>query len=518
MAQTSLSRLQNLIIKLEKENVKLRDLLNERKEKQENAENQLYYYKKNIETIVKNAVNKAVEQLINENQQLKLENQRLKSILNNSSENSGLPTSKTPIDKEKRVPNSRIKSEKSKGGQVGHKKNKLERFKENEITDTCIHEVVRCTCGCEKLKDLGVRTTKDLFDVNIRLMKIRNEFHTYKCARCGKIIESPVPLNLKEENQYGENVQALALSLVNEGYVSYHRTKELISGFTGGELTMSEGYIVKLQKRCYDKLSNFDNEIKKSLLKEKVINWDDTVINIDKKQGCLRFYGTNEIAFYVAHEKKNKEGLDEDGILKNLSKDTVVVHDHNKVNYNDEYEFTNAECCVHLIRDLKKVQENLNHNWTNQLINLLIETNNKRKEYINSSIMYFDQEVSDKVSIEYDKIILQAKEENRKDFSKYYGNEEKTLIKRLIDYKENYLLWVLRFDVPFSNNLSERSLRSSKTKMKVSGQFSNLKNAEYFARIKTYIETCKRNNKNVHEALVKLISDNPYTVDELLNN
>ena len=38
------------------------------------------------------------------------------------------------------------------------------------------------------------------------------------------------------------------------------------------------------------------------------------------------------------------EGLDEDNILKLLSPTTTVVHDHNNVNYNEDYSFQNAEC------------------------------------------------------------------------------------------------------------------------------------------------------------------------------
>ncbi len=105
-----------------------------------------------------------------------------------------------------------------------------------------------------------------------------------------------------------------------------------------------------------------------------------------------------------------------------------------------------------------------------------------------------------------------------KDFNSYYGTDERRLIKRLENYKDNYLLWVLRFDIPFSNNLSERSLRNAKTKMKVSGQFSNIQNAEYFARIKSYIETCKSNDINPYEALKRLIEDNPYTLSEMKIN
>ena len=52
--------------------------------------------------------------------------------------------------------------------------------------------------------------------------------------------------------------------------------------------------------------------------------------------------------------------------------------------------------------------------------------------------------------------------------------------------------------------------------MKVSGQFQNISNAEYYASIRSYIETCYRNNVNGHEALIRLIQDNPYTLEEIL--
>lgn len=513
--ETSLSKLQNQVDKLQKENTKLKDLLDIQKEKNVSLQSQIRYIEKNMKEKISKAIEEFAAKLIDENKKLREENEHLKRILNHDSNNTGIPTSKTPIGKEKRIPNSREKSDLKKGGQIGHSKNKLEKFKDEEITDTYIHELENKKCSCGGCFTLISKRYKDEFDIQIRLMKIRHEFGNYECDCCHKIVNIPIPNNLKEENQYGTNAQALAVSLLNEGCVSYHRIKELINGFTNGEMNMSEGYISKLQKRCYEKLTNFDNELHKIILKQKVLNWDDTVISINSKQSCLRFYGTEKLAYYKAHENKNKQGLDEDEILQYLSKDTVVVHDHNKVNYNDDYNFTNAECCVHLIRNLKELNENLNRKWISDLISLLVSTNNKRKEYINQSIMYFDQEVSDKVILKYDEILKEAEKINKEDFNSYYGRDEKTLIKRLIDYKENYLLWILRFDVPFSNNLSERSLRGSKTKMKVSGQFSNISNAQYYARIKSYIETCKRNGYNAHVAIVKLLDDEPYTIQDM---
>ena len=45
------------------------------------------------------------------------------------------------------------------------------------------------------------------------------------------------------------------------------------------------------------KLSDFDKELHKKILSQKILHWDDTAISIDKKQSCLRFYGTEKLLF-----------------------------------------------------------------------------------------------------------------------------------------------------------------------------------------------------------------------------
>lgn len=513
MKETSLGKLQKTVDKQEKQIINLQELVKVRKEKYRLLQLKYNYLKKNMEKTVEREVNSRCEIIQKENEILKEEILRLKALLNTDSNNSGIPTSKTPIGKSKRIPNSREKTGKSIGGQVGHEKHKLKKFNDEELTDSCYYEIDKCPCGGE-LKETGERA-KDELDIEIRVKKTRHYFKEYECLCCGKKIQVPIPEHLKEENQYGSNVKALALSLINEGCVSYNRTRNLIKGFSSNQIDISEGYLVKQQKKASEKLEQFIKELKQVIIKEKVIHWDDTVIMIDANRGCLRFYGTEKLALYTAHEKKNKEGLDIDSVLNILDKDTVVVHDHNTINYNEDYEFQNAECCVHLIRDLEKLKEESNHEWVNELIVLLKETNQERKKYISQGNEYFEELFIEEVQNKYDDIISKAKEINKKEYNSYFGQDEKALINRLIKYKENYLMWVIRFDVPFSNNLSERSLRGSKTKMKVSGQFKNIENARYYSNIKSYIETCKRNNINVHEALVRLSENNPLTIEEI---
>lgn len=516
MAENSLSKLQNKVIALEKKIANLQDYVAVRKERYLNLQHKYNYLEKNMDKKVNDAVLDATKDLRNENEKLKEENEKLRQLLNLDSNNSGIPTSKTSIGKKKRIPNLREKSNKSVGGQIGHQKHKLTKFLDDEITDRYYHEIAKCPCGGE-LKEIGFRE-KDEFDIEIRVKKIRHRFMEYECTCCNQILNVPIPNELKEENQYGNNVKALALSLINEGCVSFNRTRNLIRGFSDNQLDMSEGYLVKLQKKCSDKLETFINDLKRKIINEKVLYWDDTVISINQKDSCLRFYGTEKLALFTAHERKNKIGLDNDGILSNLTKETIVVHDHNTINYNNEYNFENAECCVHLLRELKKLDDILNREWMKELKKLLTETNEKRKEYLENDKEYFEDIFIDEVMLKYDEILLQAKKINKEDFNKYHGKEERALINRLLKYKENYLMWVIRFDIDFSNNLSERSLRSSKTKMKISGQFKNIVNAEYYANIKSYIETCKRNNINEHEAITRLFNNSPLTIEEILES
>ena len=317
-----------------------------------------------IEEQLKNKVKELEEKHQNLLKEKDFEIARLKALLNMDGNNHGIPTSQTPIHKNKVIPNTREKSDKSKGGQKGHKKHRLEKFKDEEITEICEHSMETCPCcNSDTIKKTGEVKEKDELDYKIVVIKRRHLFTEYECEKCGKKFHKEIPNNLKEENQYGPQVQALELTLMNQANVTINKAQKITYGLTNGEIDLSEGYISKLQKRASDKLSNFMEEMKTEIIKQPLLHWDDTVIMINTKRSCLRFYGTEKLAMYTAHSQKDKNGLDEDGILNVLTKETVVVHDHNKVNYNEDYYFRNAECNVHLIRDLKKVVENLNHTW-----------------------------------------------------------------------------------------------------------------------------------------------------------
>ena len=448
----------------------------------------------------------------------KQERDKYLASLNLDGTTSGIPTSKTPLNKKKLIPNTREKSGKSIGGQFGHKKHKLERFKDEEINET--EEIIpnECPkCHSKKLIVLDTEITKDELDYEIKVIKKRYHYKNCECEDCHNIFREMIPNRLKEENQYGNKVQAHALSLMNIGNVPINKVRRILSGLTNDEINLSEGYIAKLQKRASKLLEDFIENLKSYICNLNVVHWDDTVIFINRKRACLRGYCDQDVILYTAHEKKNKKGLDEDDILKQLSDTVKVVHDHNKVNYNEDYVYVNVECCIHLERDFKKVKLNIPEStWSKKLKELFSNYNHKRNEYLSQNIESFSLEETNEFMIKFDEYILLGIEENKQHGKSHYFKDEKTLLTRLMEYRDNYTYWLYDFTIPYTNNEAERSLRGVKTKMKVSGQFQNIENARYYASIKSYVETCHRNGINETEALIRLLDNTPYTIDEII--
>ncbi len=509
---------------IERENKELRKKVNIAEDLQQRLEKKLKNQEIESEKVIseKDAEIAALKRkLIEQTKELDLtkeERDKYLAELNIDGTTSGIPTSMTPINKKKIIPNTREKSGKAKGGQKGHQKHKLEAFKEEEINEKEEVKLNKCPkCESNDLKELNSETIKDELDYEIKIIKKRYYFKEYECNHCHSIVRQNIPNHLKEENQYGNKVQAHALSLINVGNVSINKVRRIIFGLTSNEINLSEGYICKLQRKASTLLEDFIKELKEYIITLYVLHWDDTVIFVNGKRACLRGYCDKFVALYTAHEQKDKIGLDEDAILQNLPSTSKVVHDHNKVNYNEDYVYVNVECCVHLERDLEKVKLNIEEStWSKKLKELFSSYNKKRNEYLAKGIESFSFEETNEFMIKFDEYILLGIEENKSHGKSYYFANEKALLSRLTEYRDNYTYWLFDFSIPYTNNEAERGLRGIKTKMKVSGQFQNIANAQYYANIKSYIETCHRNGINEVEALTRLLGGNPYSVKEII--
>ena len=289
-----------------------------------------------------------------------------------------------------------------------------------------------------------------------------------------------------------------------------------MEGFITDGTVPSLGFIGKVQKKAARMLTGFEEEVRKYILKQRILYWDDTVIFIDTARGCFRFYGNEHAALYKAHQTKGAVGLKEDGILENLSDETYLMHDHVSINYRKEFLFKNLECDQHLNRDLQKNIQDTGHSWSKELKELIAGMLHKKHEKEKEGLTSFTDEEANEFENKVMELLTRGGKECAKDQSRYFHNDEQRILKRIRDYYNNYFMWIGDFSLPTTNNLSERSLRMTKTKLKVAGQFWKVETAREFALVRTYTETCRRNGINEHQALRRLMEGNPYTLEEVM--
>lgn len=182
-----------------------------------------------------------------------------------------------------------------------------------------------------------------------------------------------------------------------------------------------------------------------------------------------------------------------------------------------KYNLNHSVCCAHLLGELNGVIENHKEqaNWAISFQKLLLKMNKLKLKTIKkgkTSISYYH---SRKFSSEYDSIMEEAKKLNTPpEKSKKRGRPKKgkvlCLVDRLIDHKGEVCLFINDFNVPFTNNLAEQSIRMVKVKAKVSGGFRTKEGANIFTTIKSYLGTAKKHGINSHEAILAALSGDDY--------
>ncbi len=254
-----------------------------------------------------------VEELIKQNEDLKKQVEHYEAISNHDGTNTGIPTLQTPINKEKVIPNSRTRSGKTRGGQKGHERHIMKPPSDDEVDEITVNEYVpkeeECCpmCGGHSYTHTGETREGNEYDMKISIIKNTTVFKQRQCSCGHKYYEGR-----KEHycsNTYGPNLKAMILSLINSNNVTINKVASFIKEITNGRLSPSEGSIVKLQKQISKKLKEFKEELRQIILGQELLHWDDSVVFVNLARACFRFYGTENIAYYTAHEHKDLEGI-----------------------------------------------------------------------------------------------------------------------------------------------------------------------------------------------------------------
>lgn len=448
--------------------------------------------------VEKETLEKKISALTEENTKLKAEVARLKSNDDNDSHNSSKPpSSDQKPSKAVNEYNSRKSEGRKSGGQAGHKGRTL------RIADVKRRLQEK---GIEiEIEEIGEKRTKYkdrlVIDLPLSVKPIMKRFYADADGQVR------IPPAYKNEVTYGENIKALVMVLYGQGVQSIDRIVELIYALTGNVVRLSEGTVSNWLAEMHSKSEQAQQVIEKHLLDAPQVNTDGTVVTENGHQSYIRNFSIADWVLYVSMGSKGHKTLSNIPFLQKYA--GILMHDHETSLYS--YGLGHAECNVHLLRYLVKNGEDTKHTWSGKLLSLLVEMNEYRKRLI----MRGDKAISDKtirrLESRYDELLEYAKQERKDKPSglRWATKEETALLNRLKKYKQNHLLFLHDFNVPFDNNMSERDLRKCKNRQKMSGGFRTDSGKVIFCSLMTITETCKRQGKDLITAFKMLLSGVP---------
>lgn len=436
----------------------------------------------------------ANEELRRENEALREENERLKRTLNNNSRNSSMPPSTNQPGRAANTYNSRKSTDKKAGGQPGHKGRHLSKTDvEKKIADGEYEH---------RLEEIGTRGEDYVvrYRLDVEVKTIATEIRIYADENGNYNI----PEEMRAEVFYGDSVKAIAGFLYSEGNVANDKIQEFINSISGDSLSISTGSIYGFCEEMGQKCKEKRHEIESKISNAEVVCTDATTVKTNGEQSYIRNFSTEDSVLYEESSRKNLQSLEGMGVLKNY--DGILVHDHETAMYH--FGAGHGECNVHIARYLQKNTEETRNTWSCDMSGFLHGMNCARKELIGAGEKSFTQEQLKRYESRYDEIIAKGREQNQHTPGEVAKKEESRLLKRLEKYKSNHLLFLHNFNVPFSNNMSEKDLRTCKSRQKMSGGFRTEEGRQMFCNIKSVIETAKRRGMNIYQSIVSLFAGN----------
>jgi transposase len=433
----------------------------------------------------------------------------LESQIHKDSHNSHIPPSRsshTPVK------NMRTKTGKARGGRKGHKGKTLAMV--DNPAHTVIHEAAMCArCG----KDLSEvlpegYERRQVFDIPPIILEVTEHKAEKKRCSCGHMNTASFPNNVTAPVQYGDNVKSLGIILNAYECVSYDRISELMEHLTGCRI--NESTLCSLQETLSLQLEDFEEKSKEHLCHSEVIHNDETGISVEGKRKWLHVASSEELTHYAIDGKRGKEATDRIGILPYFQ--GTSIHDGWKTYI--QYCCNHGLCNAHHVRELTFFEEEEKAVWARFLKELLLAAKQSVDDARQKGKNCLTPETVRDIETAYDRILFDARANipppvRTGKRGRIKKTKQQNFIERLLRYKDAALLFVHDFRIPFDNNLAERDVRMIKLKQKVSGTFRSLRGAQYFARIRGYISTVRKNGRNVFEEIKNALGGKPFQLE-----
>ena len=424
--------------------------------------------------------------------------QELQAQLKLNSRNSSKPPSSDGYGKPK-PKSTRAKSGKRTGGQPGHPGQTLKMTAHpDHIVDHAPDACTNCGLDLSTAPVLGfeARQVFDIPPIKIEATEHRAQIKTCPC--CQSRNKAAFPEHVNQPVQYGIEIQCVVSYLSQYQMLPYARLKEAMADLF--QVNLSEGTVNNILRRAYQHLDVFDDWSRAIVIASPVAHFDESGLRVGKQLQWLHVAATEHVTYYCRHAKRGYEAMMAMGILEGFK--GYAVHDCWASYF--RFVILHVLCGAHLLRELIYAHEQHHQTWAENLITCLLDAKNEADEARANGALMLDASRINHYDRRYSRILRQGLAElpvvpipSKTKRGRTKQHKVKNLHDRLFKYKAETLAFLYDLTLPFDNNLAERDVRMIKAKLKISGCFRSEEGADIFCRVRGYISTARKQNRNV---------------------
>lgn len=408
-------------------------------------------------------------------------------------------------------------SGKKPGGQPGHVGHALPMV--DQPDQILVHRPAVCGQCQHPLADVPAqryarRQVVDLPPLRLEVWEHRAE--EKRCPVCAHRTWGLFPADVTTAVQYGAQIKALAVYLVEGHLLPYDRTREVLADLFGQGLT--EGAVWAAVHDCAAGLTAVEEQIKEALGTVEVLHNDETGVRVAGHLEWVHVASTAHLTHYAVQAKRGSVATAAIGILPRFGGTSV----HDGLEAYRQYGCAHALCNAHHLRELTAVEEHDQQPWATQMKDLLLEIKAQIAQQQAHGAERISATAREDFVQRYQDILAAGSAANppparADDAPKKRGrpkqSKAKNLLDRLSQHQQEVLAFMDDWRVPFDNNLAERDLRMVKVQQKVSGCFRTPEGAAAFCRIRGYISTLKKQGVQVLPALRQVLLGDPLLPD-----
>ncbi len=338
-------------------------------------------------------------------------NEKIKTLeerLNKNSKNSSNPPSSDGLNKPD--PKSlRKPSGKKPGAQVGHKGSGFKLFKAPD--ETIQHKPEQCD-GCQFAGQCRVCRNSEIryeVDIQVQTKVIAHQTLSFECLRKNsEPVSGSFPQNVNSTIQYGDNLEALVITLNTAGMVGIKRTHDILSAVFG--IPISTGTVCSMVKNCSVILGDTVEKIRQKVCTLPLVHFDETGVRVDKKLHWVHSASNHAFTHLTVEERRGTTGMDSSGVLPHFQ--GTAVHDFWMPYYKYDT-ITHAACNAHLLREMVGVVENdPQQTWAEEMMQLLLRMKTVKERFVCKHKAELTDYYLRGFSLKYDAIVDNARMQN----------------------------------------------------------------------------------------------------------